>query len=131
MYRFIPVELSLPREERLAPSDFLKYIKEQYDRLAELSPLIPANVIRDFRKRFRHETDISKPEEANGLEKITVYPLNPDAKKELKLQLKAEKSMYKPEQLERLKTLYRTRGNTEDTDSQVVTVKEISELATS
>lgn len=131
MYRFISVELSLPREERLAPSDFLKYIKEQYDRLAELSPLIPASVIRDFRKRFRHETDISKPEEANGLEKITVYPLNPDAKKELKLQLKAEKSMYKPEQLERLKTLYRTRGDTEDTDSQVVTVKEISELATS
>ncbi len=73
LYRFITVELSLPREERMDPHDFLKYVKDQYDRLQEISPIIPTMIIADFQKKFAKETEISKPEEANGLEKITVY----------------------------------------------------------
>lgn len=73
LYRFITVELSLPREERMDPHDFLKYVKDQYDRLQEISPIIPTNIIADFQRKFKNETEISKPEEANGLEKITVY----------------------------------------------------------
>lgn len=73
LYRFITVELSLPREERMSPHDFLKYVKDQYDRLQEISPLVPQTIIRDFQKKFKNETEISKPEEANGLEKITIY----------------------------------------------------------
>jgi hypothetical protein len=73
LYRFISVELSLPRDERMAPNDFLKYVKDQYDRLQEISPLLPPEVIFEFQTKFANEKDISKPEEANGLEKITVY----------------------------------------------------------
>jgi len=73
LYRFISVELSLPRDERMGPNDFLKYVKDQYDRLQEISPLLPPEVITEFQKKFEKETEISKPEEANGLEKITVY----------------------------------------------------------
>jgi hypothetical protein len=73
LYRFITVELSLPREERMKPSDFLKYVKDQYDRLQEISPLVPPSVIREFQSKFSKYTEISKPEEANGLEKIEVY----------------------------------------------------------
>jgi hypothetical protein len=73
LYRFISVELSLPRDERMAPNDFLKYVKDQYDRLQEISPLIPPEVIGEFQVKFANDNDISKPEEANGLEKITVY----------------------------------------------------------
>jgi len=73
LYRFITVELSLPREERMNPHDFLKYVKDQYDRLQEISPIIPQTVIREFQRKFKNETEISKPEEANGLEKISVY----------------------------------------------------------
>jgi hypothetical protein len=73
LYRFIHVEMSLPRDERMSPQDLLKYVKDQYDRLQEVSPLIPESVIRLFNHRFQHETDISKPEEANGLEKIEIY----------------------------------------------------------
>ena len=73
LYRFITVELSLPREERMNPHDFLKYVKDQYDRLQEISPMVPQVVIREFQKKFKNETEISKPEEANGLEKITIY----------------------------------------------------------
>ena len=73
LYRFISVELSLPRDERMAPNDFLKYVKDQYDRLQEISPLLPPEVIFEFQTKFANEKDISKPEEANGLEKIEVY----------------------------------------------------------
>jgi hypothetical protein len=73
LYRFIHVEMSLPRDERMSPHDLLKYVKDQYDRLQEVSPLIPGLVIQMFNEKFHHETDISKPEEANGLEKIEVY----------------------------------------------------------
>ena len=73
LYRFITVELSLPREERMNPHDFLKYVKDQYDRLQEISPMVPQPIIRTFQSRFKNYTEISKPEEANGLEKITIY----------------------------------------------------------
>jgi hypothetical protein len=73
LYRFITVELSLPREERMKPSDFLKYVKDQYDRLQEVSPLVPPTIIHEFQSKFSKYTEISKPEEANGLEKIEVY----------------------------------------------------------
>lgn len=77
LYRFISVEMALPREERMSPHDLLKYVKDQYDRLAEISPLVPTAVIHKFQRRFKKYTDISKPEEANGLEKITVYKPTP------------------------------------------------------
>jgi hypothetical protein len=73
LYRFLSVEMSLPREERMSPHDLLKYVKDQYDRLAEVSPLLPQPVIKLFQEKFADETEISKPEEANGLEKIVVF----------------------------------------------------------
>lgn len=73
MYRFLCIELSLPREQRMSPAELLKYTKDQYDRLQEISPMIPPIVMKDFQKKFENEKEISKPEESNGLEKITVY----------------------------------------------------------
>ena len=73
LYRFLSIEMSLPREERMSPSDLLKYAKESYDRLQEISPLIPPEVIKEFQKKFGDEKEIAKPEEANGLEKIVVF----------------------------------------------------------
>lgn len=77
LYRFLSIEMSLPRGERLPPSDLLKQTKDTYDRLQEISPLLPTLVLREFRKRFDKETEISKPEEANGLERVLVYQENP------------------------------------------------------
>jgi hypothetical protein len=73
LYRFITIELSLPRQERMSPHDLLKYVKDQYDRLAEISPMVPEIVIHEFQRKFKNEKEISKPEEANGLHKIIVY----------------------------------------------------------
>lgn len=73
LYRFINVEMRLPRDQRMQPGDFLKYVKDQYDRLAELSPLIPTSVTRTFVNQMEKYKDISKPEETNGLNKITIF----------------------------------------------------------
>jgi hypothetical protein len=69
--------MSLPRDERLDPSALLKQTKDTYDRLQEISPLLPPGILREFRKAYDKETEISKPEEANGLEKVIVYRENP------------------------------------------------------
>jgi hypothetical protein len=73
LYRFIAIEMSLPRDERMSPHDLLKFVKDQYDRLAEISPMVPPEVIARFKREFKKHTNISKPEETNGLEKISVY----------------------------------------------------------
>ena len=73
LYRFINVELRLPRDQRMQPGDFLKYVKDQYDRLAELSPLIPSSISKDFARQMEKYKDISKPEETNGLNKINIF----------------------------------------------------------
>jgi hypothetical protein len=73
LYRFINVELRLPREERMQPGDFLKYVKDQYDRLAELSPPIPGSIVNVFNTQMSKYIDISKPEETNGLNKIEIF----------------------------------------------------------
>lgn len=82
LYRFISVEMRLPRDERMTPSDFLKYVKDQYDRLAEVSPQIPSSVADHFGRKMEKYKGIAKPEETNGLNKIEVYvdsemPLTP------------------------------------------------------
>lgn len=74
LYRSLMVELGLPREERQHPASLLKTVRDQYDRLQEISPLIPPEVIREFQVKFEKYKDISKPEETNGLEHITIHP---------------------------------------------------------
>lgn len=74
LFRFLSIEMSLPREERMTPLDLLKHTKDQYDRLAEISPLIPPEIIKEFKRTFSKGYDeVSKPSEANGLEKIEIF----------------------------------------------------------
>jgi hypothetical protein len=75
LYRFLCVQMSLPRHERMTPSDLLRHTKESYDRLQETSPMIPQEVIDLYNARFKGPAyaDLEKPEETNGLESIVVY----------------------------------------------------------
>lgn len=75
MFRFLNVQCSLPREERMKPSELLKYTKDEYDRMMEIAPLVPPEVIAVFKYTFNKPEykKISWPEETNGLEAITVY----------------------------------------------------------
>ena len=73
LYRFLNIEMSLPREERQTPTDLLKYTKEAYDRLQEISPLVPPTILQEYAKKFSSYKDISLPEEMNGLTHIEVF----------------------------------------------------------
>ena len=77
LHRYISIELSLPREQRVPAKHFLKTIRENIDRLNETSPQIPQVVITAFQKRFEPvPADISIPDICNGLHKVEVHPVN-------------------------------------------------------
>jgi hypothetical protein len=69
------IELSLPRHQRHSAQDLLKQVKTQFERLQEVSPLIPKNIIKGFKADFEKPEykNISKPPETNGLEQIIVF----------------------------------------------------------
>ena len=73
LYRFLKIEMGLPREERMTPADLLKHTRDAYDRLQEISPLLPPELIDEYRKKFEKYKDVSLPEELNGLERIVVF----------------------------------------------------------
>ena len=73
LYRFIRVEMSLKREERIAPKDLLKICQEQYERLNEISTILPPICISEYKRKFYTNKEISHPEIANGMDKIMVY----------------------------------------------------------
>jgi len=77
LHRFLKIEMSLPRDQRQTPGDLLKYVRDSIDRLQETSPMVPMEVVNDYKKKYSKVTDISHPAETNGLEKITVYQENP------------------------------------------------------
>jgi hypothetical protein len=76
LYRLVVIEMSLPRSDRQTPGKLLALTKDANDRLAEVSPLVSATVIAEFRHKFEDNVkykDVSKPEITNGLEAIIVY----------------------------------------------------------
>jgi hypothetical protein len=73
IHKFILIELSLPRRERMKAKDALKIIRDQLERLNEISPQIPDQIIADFNDKFHDQKDVSKPEITNGLDPILVY----------------------------------------------------------
>jgi len=77
VYRFILIELAMPREERMVARDMLKIVRDQCDRLQETSPQIPDQIIWEFKKKFGDSTpDLKKPEITNGLDPIFVYSVD-------------------------------------------------------
>jgi hypothetical protein len=92
IHKFIVIELSLPRKERMKAKDMLKIIREQLERLAETSPQIPDPIIAIFNEKFHDQKDVSKPEITNGLDPIHVYVENsesftPDVKSKISVKL--------------------------------------------
>jgi len=75
LYRFLSVQMGLPRESRMTPADLLRHVKDSIDHLAEISPLLPPSVVKQFRRQFDtpQYVDVARPSECNGLERIEVY----------------------------------------------------------
>jgi hypothetical protein len=73
LHRFIAVEMTLPRQERITAKDMLKICRETIERLSECSPLVPDEITRAFTKKFgKAYSNVAIPDVANGLKKIAI-----------------------------------------------------------
>jgi hypothetical protein len=72
-YNFVKIELALPRPQRTPPDEFLKLIKNELERLKEISPAIPDDIIAEYKNSFSEYKEVSKPEICNGLDNIHIY----------------------------------------------------------
>jgi hypothetical protein len=64
-YRNIKIELARHPDERMHVNQMLKMCKEEFDRMMETCPVIPDEIIDEFRKKFKDSIDydeIIKPE---------------------------------------------------------------------
>ena len=70
--RFLSIELTLPRSERMSAGDLLKITKENIERQIETSPPVPDAIISEFKSKFKDMKDIAVPDVANGIHKVQV-----------------------------------------------------------
>jgi hypothetical protein len=75
--KFLTIELTLPKGERVAAKDILKITREQIERLMEISPAIPENILKKYRDRFKDITDVAHPEVIQGLKKVVINKFEP------------------------------------------------------
>jgi hypothetical protein len=64
-YRNIKIELARHPDERMHVNQMLKMCKEEFDRMMETSPVIPDEIIKEFRAKFKDSieyNEIIKPE---------------------------------------------------------------------
>lgn len=66
LYRLIFVELSLERKKRKPVKDFVRQCKNEYDRVFEQSPVIPSNILEEFRVSLL-SPNVIIPEECGNL----------------------------------------------------------------
>lgn len=73
LHRWLVVNLGLPREERPPAIEILKFVRTEYDRLQEISPLIPPQIVAAFQIRYgKRYPDVALPSECNGLEAVVI-----------------------------------------------------------
>ena len=72
LYRFVKVELGLPRGQRIQAKDLIKIVNDSFERLNELSQLIPEKTLSAFRAKYK-KNPLKKPPIVNGLEEITIF----------------------------------------------------------
>ncbi len=73
LHKFISVELTLPKVERIRAKDMLKMIRETIERLLETSPAIPPKIIEMYNQKFAKEgSQISHPEIAAGVMPVQI-----------------------------------------------------------
>ena len=70
--KFLAIELSLPKAERIAAKDILKITREQIERLMEISPAVPEVILAKYRINFKGNEDIATPEIIQGPRKIHI-----------------------------------------------------------
>jgi hypothetical protein len=77
-YRNVRTDLSKHPLDRPDPQHTLKLAKEEFNRLLEISPLVPKKIIVQFNDRFQDNDEISKPEICDHIVPTPVYQMTKD-----------------------------------------------------
>jgi hypothetical protein len=91
--RFLTIELSLPKNERINARDILKLAREQIERLLEISPAVPEIIQAKYKEKFKDITDVSHPEIISGLNKVFI---NTDVAKNSIVKIVIDESVREP-----------------------------------
>jgi hypothetical protein len=91
--KFLTIELSLPKKERVAAKDILKITREQIERLMEISPAVPDGIVYKYKNTFKDLDNIAQPEIIQGFKKVNInkYEEKIDVKNESKIKLEFRK----------------------------------------
>lgn len=76
--KFLTIELSLPKTERVAAKDILKITRDQIERLMEISPAVPESIVKKYNIKFKDMVDVAQPELIQGLRKVRIHRLLED-----------------------------------------------------
>uniref|UniRef100_A0A6C0HF44 Uncharacterized protein n=1 Tax=viral metagenome TaxID=1070528 RepID=A0A6C0HF44_9ZZZZ len=87
--RFLTIELSLPKKERIQARDILKITRDQIERLMEISPPIPESILRRYKQRFKDRQDVTHPEIISGLHKVFINKME-ESEKQIQPYVKPE-----------------------------------------
>jgi hypothetical protein len=82
-YRHLKTELAKHPLDRINPKDLIAMAKEDYDRLLELSPMIPKKIIKQFNMTFLENDEISKPEICDIITPTTIYSMSKDKRESM------------------------------------------------
>jgi hypothetical protein len=74
-YRFLSLQLQLPRKDRIDAGKLIDQTREEINRLNEISNLIPDSILKEFKQKYNNDKykNVCKPSEINGLQIVTVY----------------------------------------------------------
>lgn len=79
LHRNILIELNLQRKYRKNPGDFVKVCRSEYDRLMEQSPLIPEDIIKEFKLKHSDPTKnggLIIPDNIDNIKHVKIYKDN-------------------------------------------------------
>ena len=82
-FRNIKTELTRHPLDRMSPLELIKISRDEYDRLVELSPIMPINVIKEFNSKFNKNIDLTKPEICDELTSTNIFQLDDNAREKL------------------------------------------------
>lgn len=106
-FRNIKTELAKHPQDRMNPADMLKLCKEEYDRLIEISPLVPKHIVKKFNSKFMGDSTISKPEICDIITPTNIYNISKEERFEMA-------KLYNPPKLEPI-----TETNEETIESSI------------
>ena len=82
-HRHIETELRRHPLDRTGASEMIKFSKEEYNRLVEISPFIPKKVLKEFNKKFKKNKELTKPEIGNVINSMNIYEMNTDDRQKM------------------------------------------------